>query len=144
MFFYKLRNMLNRMFYGRQGIDKLNYFLLIVYCVLALFNMFVLKINGRIMLYKIIQLILILLFVLIVFRAFSRNLTARRKENAKFLALVPTASAYFRLQKEKFRNRKTHVYKKCPHCCANIKLPRKKGNHTVCCPKCHRDFGVKI
>lgn len=144
MFFYRLRNTLNRMFYGRNGIDKLNTFLLVLYCILAVFNMFVLKINGRTLLYIIIQLILVLLCILILFRAFSRKISARRRENYKYLSIKTNFFSYFSLCREKFRNRKTHVYKKCPHCRANIKLPRKKGSHTVCCPKCRIDFKVKI
>lgn len=144
MFFYKLRQALSRMFYGRQGIDNLNIMLLCVYVFLAILNMFVLRINGVVAAYRIIQLILITLFLVIVFRAFSRNIYKRQAENNKYLSIKNRFIAFFKLQGEKRRNRKTNVYKRCPNCKAVIKLPRKKGKHTVCCPRCKNDFKVKI
>ena len=51
---------------------------------------------------------------------------------------------FFNLQKREFADRKTHRYRTCPHCKATVRLRYKKGNHTVCCPKCRKDFNVKI
>jgi hypothetical protein len=31
----------------------------------------------------------------------------------------------------------------CPHCKANLRLPRKKGKHSVVCPRCKERFEVK-
>ena len=72
-------------------------------------------------------------------RLFSRNMSARQKENLAFLNLknkiVFTARGLF--------DRK-RAYRVCPHCKAQLRLPRKKGIHTVSCPRCHKDFKVKI
>ena len=35
------------------------------------------------------------------------------------------------------------MYKKCPKCKQKIRLPLKKGEHTVKCPKCGNRFDVK-
>ena len=74
-----------------------------------------------------------------IFRMFSRNIAARQKENAAFLKMKNQVVFAFR----RLFDRK-HAYRTCPHCKAQLRLPRKKGVHTVGCPKCHRDFKVKI
>ena len=48
-----------------------------------------------------------------------------------------------KIGKRKLTDRE-HVYKKCPHCRAQLRLPRKKGEHDVCCPRCKVTFSVKI
>ena len=35
------------------------------------------------------------------------------------------------------------MYKKCPNCKQKIRLPLKKGKHTVKCPNCSYKFEVK-
>lgn len=74
-----------------------------------------------------------------IFRMFSRNIAARQKENMIFLGLKNKVTFAFK----RLFDRK-HAYRTCPHCKAQLRLPRKKGVHTVGCPKCHKDFKVKI
>ena len=78
------------------------------------------------------------------FRMFSRKIYKRRAENEKFLKIWNPIKNKFRLMKNKRRDRKTHVYKKCPKCKAVLRLPKQKGKHTVRCPKCSERFDVKI
>ncbi|MGM9680894.1 MAG: hypothetical protein ACI3XR_05260 [Eubacteriales bacterium] len=47
-------------------------------------------------------------------------------------------------KKVKLPRDKDHVYRTCPMCLANIRLPKKKGEHRVRCPKCNNLFEVKI
>ena len=54
----------------------------------------------------------------------------------KNLAAELGIKGFFVLRKNKFRDRKTHVYRKCPHCKAQIRLPKVKGEHKCACPKC--------
>ena len=74
--------------------------------------------------------------ICIFFRTMSRNIAKRRAENQKFCN-------FFKLRKNKFRDRKTHVYRKCPSCKAVLRLPKAKGKHTVSCPKCKNKFSVR-
>ncbi|MBR5783485.1 MAG: hypothetical protein IKY33_04620 [Clostridia bacterium] len=74
-----------------------------------------------------------------IFRMFSRNIAARQKENAVFLSLRRKIALPFKAMLDR-----KHAYRTCPHCKATVRLPRKKGRHTVCCPKCREDFKVKI
>lgn len=77
-----------------------------------------------------------LLIVTMLCRMFSRNIAKRRRENEKFCG-------FFKLWKNKIRDRKTHVYRKCPSCKAVLRLPKAKGKHTVVCPRCKNRFEVR-
>ena len=88
-----------------------------------------------------------------IFRMFSGNKTARSRENALYLKCKAKTAAFFRinkikswfrLQKNKWRDRKTHIYKKCPYCKKMLRLPKVKGMHSVSCPVCRKKFDIKI
>ena len=49
-----------------------------------------------------------------------------------------------KLRKKKWAYRKTHIYRKCPNCKAEIRLPKKKGKHVCTCPRCKKDFDVIV
>ena len=74
----------------------------------------------------------------------SRNIVARSRENRRFLSIKNGIKKFFWLRKQMWKDRKTHVYKKCPHCKSVLRLPRRKGDHGVTCPKCKKVFRVKI
>ena len=132
----KFRDRMIRFFYGRNGNDALNRLVFWVYFALLIVNLFLHS--------TAIWLIELVLVTLYLFRCFSRNLYRRQAENRKFLSIIRKFTAFFKLQKNKFRDRKTHVFRKCPHCRAVLRLPKKKGRHSVNCPQCRRSFGVKI
>ena len=82
------------------------------------------------------------LFIYAMFRFFSRNVIKRRAENQAFRRFWKK----FRIggPKDWKKSDEAHVYKRCPHCDAQLRLPRSKGKHTVCCPRCKEHFSVKI
>lgn len=121
---------------GRYGVDRLYYFLLAVCLVLIVINIFV---NSYI-----ISLTETLLFAFAIYRVFSKNIYKRQQENAKFSKIAEKIKSFIKLQKCKKRDRKTHVYRKCPICKNNLRLPKEKGSHTVICPCCKNRFDVKI
>ena len=125
-----------RFMYGRNGNDKLNRALFWVYFILLLAN-----IIFKSTVLWILELLLVILYM---FRFLSRNIYRRQKENRAFLKVWNKVSGFFKLQKNKLRDRKTHVYRKCSHCRATLRLPKKKGKHTVRCPKCNQTFSVNI
>ena len=134
-----MREKIARFFYGRYityGFDRLSYVLFVVCLVISLLNLFI----GSILL----QFLETALFVYAVIRLFSKNIYARQKENRKAVEITDRFLNFFKLYKRKFDERKTHVYKTCPNCKANLRLPRRKGQHTVKCPKCKTDFSVNI
>ncbi len=122
--------------YGRYGNDQLNNALLILYLIIAVVNAIIPNFALSILMLAVI----ITVFV----RMMSRNIYRRRAENQKFLKIWNPVKSWFKFQKDKFRDRKTHAYRKCPDCKAILRLPRKPGGHTVVCPKCKKRFDVKI
>lgn len=134
----KFKNGMYRFFSGRYGSDTLNKTLLWVYVVVVLLYS-ILSIFWRTMPGAFSAVYLVLTFALIVviiWRMFSRKIDKRRRANEAFCG-------FFRLRRNKFRDRKTHVYRKCPKCCAVLRLPKAKGKHTVVCPRCKNRFEVR-
>ena len=125
-----------RMMAGRNGTDSLNNFNTIVALIITLVNVFFHSI--------LLTLTATTLFIVSIWRSFSRDLRARQKENMRFLKAVKGLNGRFKLMRNKIRDRKTHVYKKCTKCKAVLRLPKKKGHHTVVCPKCGERFEVNV
>ena len=131
--------------YGRYGTDtlsKVNLWaytgVLILYTVLRIVFAFALK--GNTLAPTILSICYIVisaaLVSLLFFRMFSKNIVKRRAENEKFCG-------FFKLRRNMFRDRKTHVYRKCPKCKAVLRLPKSRGKHTVVCPRCKERFEVR-
>jgi LSD1 subclass zinc finger protein len=138
MFFgrFGFREKIARFMYGRCGYDDLSRFLMGVCLVLLVANLFLELFT--------IAVIEMALLVYTTFRVMSKNLVKRNAENAKYMALKRKFDSKFKLIKNKHRDRKTHVYHKCPHCKNTLRLPRIKGAHTVNCPCCHTKFEMKV
>ena len=132
----RFRERIARFMYGRYGNDRLNNFILIVVVVLIVTNLFV----NSLVLY----ILYMILWIVSFWRMLSRNVQKRRAENERFLRIWNPIKNDLKLIKNKRRDRKTHVYKKCPECKAVLRLPKQKGKHTVKCPKCAERFEVKI
>lgn len=130
----KFKSWLIRFMAGRYGADQLNRTLLWVYFALAIASFFFAPL---------ILLSTVLMFWMM-FRIFSRNIGKRYAENQKYLRFTGKIKNWFRLKGRKWKERKTHRYRRCPHCRATLRLPYKKGKHQVCCPKCRKNFEVKI
>lgn len=122
--------------YGRYGTDTLGNVLLIAYFVILVLHTFIGFFWGNVWVDAAIWLITSALAVTVIWRMFSRKIAKRRQENEKFCG-------FFRLIRNKIRDRKTHVYRKCPECGAVLRLPRAKGKHNVVCPRCKKKFKVK-
>ena len=134
-----LRERIWQFMQGRNGVDAL-YNCQILVSVIILIISFFLK--------GIPELIACLLYCIVfssaVYRYFSKNLYKRRKENADFLRSIKGIKAFFRLQRDRIRDRKTHVYRRGKACKSVIRLPKKPGKHRVCCPCCSNRFDVYI
>ena len=118
----------------RYGRDELYKFLLLICFVLLVINTFVSN--------NIIRLFEVLLIVIIFYRYMSKNIKLRKKENDKYLEIKDKIIKLFDYNKKKYKDRNTHMYKKCPKCKQKIRLPLKKGKHTVKCPNCGNRFDV--
>ena len=119
----------------RYGTDKLNNFIFICAAVISIINIFL-----RLYL---IQILVYLLIFYAFLRILSRNIDARRRENRWFCDKIN----FLIKQKEIYEQRradKFHVYKKCPQCKAILRLPHRIGTHTTVCPRCNKEFKVKV
>ncbi len=142
---------LSRFMQGRYGTDDLNKALFILWLIINIINTVFIKSMW-------VSIFIALIAVLIIFRSLSRNIYSRQKENqnylyyfskvkpylAKIKPLAKKVADWFKLQMRKFKDRKTHRYIKCPYCKAVIRVPFRKGKHTVLCPRCTVDFKTNI
>lgn len=120
---------------GRYGRDKLNDTLLILAIVMSVANIF--------LRFLVLQLVVYVVTGIAIFRMFSRNIEARRRENSKFLSLFSTLKRKKQISAQR-RADKTHIYRKCPNCKAVLRLPYRVGKHTTACPKCSNEFTVRV
>jgi len=136
----RFRDRLARFFYGRYGTDALYYFLFGVYFVLWGALLFI----GIPPVRLILSILQNCVFVWMIFRVFSRNTYKRRQENEAFLGFFKTIKNFFILTKNRIRDVKGFRYRKCTHCKAMLRLPKRKGEHPVICPRCKKRFIAKI
>ncbi len=158
-------NWLRNFMYGRYGMDKLNFVLLIAGVVINLLISFVGRLFIWIMygwMYTIIWLIGILPLLLAVYRALSRNIPARQKELYRYQRFEQWVKRLFGRDKnnsygnpgyrnsstvytsgKEVKDRKNYKYFKCPSCQQKIRVPKGRGKIRIHCPKCGRDFEKK-
>ncbi|MBQ7921514.1 MAG: hypothetical protein IJ325_02925 [Clostridia bacterium] len=131
-FRYKLATFMH----GRYGIDQLYYGLLVTYVIFIILNIiFPSFIWGILMTASLVYAL---------FRMFSKNIAARQRENRVFLKLWNPLKTELVLCKDRCKDFRTARYRHCKHCRAIIKLPKKRGKHTVICPCCKERFSVRI
>lgn len=122
--------------YGRYGSDSLNKALLWTYAVMLLVHMILSLFIESAWYYFIYTVLSWSLVIFIFYRMMSKKIAKRRRENERFVS-------FFKLLKNRFKDRKTHVYRKCPKCGAVLRLPKSRGKHNVVCPRCKHRFEVK-
>lgn len=129
--------MIERIFYGRNGIDK--------------FSLFLFAIGLVFLPYKYTWLFSILIICYALFRCFSKNTPKRQAELWKFQSVICSMGRYivnhtvglrkfFSMQALKWKNRKYTVYFKCPKCKKVLSLPRNRGKLSVTCTVCGHNF----
>ena len=130
-----LQNMGRKMqtaMYGRYGFDELSQVLslLALACVIA----------GLFVDTGILSTIALVLYFYSIFRMYSKNIPKRRKELDAYYRLTNPVKSWFRLQKRKFAERRTHRYFRCSHCKTSLRVPRGKGKIKIRCPKCSTEI----
>ncbi len=120
---------------GRQGPDDLALFCTNLAFVIVIVNLF-----ARVSWLGWIALVLI---VYAVFRLQSKNLSARAKENEKFLVTLGPARRWVQNPKAALEETKKYKHVKCADCGQKVRVPRGKGKLRVTCPKCKKKFEVK-
>lgn len=113
---------------GRYGTDGLSNFLMAVGIVLVLLSV----IPGL----DVLSWFALAVLVAALVRSFSKNITARSKENETFERVTEKPRRWLSLRRKMWENRKTTCYFKCKGCGAVLTVPRGKGTLRVVCPKC--------
>ncbi len=126
-----------RFMYGRNGADQLCWALLIAELALSLLSALVRNQYFSVFAHYASM----ILSVYLIFRLFSRNLTKRRAENAKFMRWWSPKQSALRASKAR-RADKAHKYVKCG-CGAWCRVPRGVGTVELKCPKCGKTRIVK-
>ena len=134
-FLQKLRESMNRMMAGRHGADEFSLALLILGLVLSIMSSFVRS--------GVLSLISLVLYIYSIYRMFSRNHQKRYAENQKYLSVWNRSTASIRQFFVRTKNMRKYKYFKCPECHSRLRLPRKVGEVTVTCGKCHHAFRQK-
>lgn len=137
-FRYRLMQLMS----GRYGLDGLSFALMITSMAISFVNL-ILRRFAPFAVVATIQFLVYALMFYVIFRTFSRNIYARRRENDFFNNKIN----FIKRKRDLYRQRKNdqcHVYKKCPSCKAILRLPRRVGKHTTVCPKCSKEFKVTV
>ena len=133
---YKIKMAIIRFMNGRYGNDSLGRAAFVIYFALFIINLFV-----RSWIIYAFELLTVFLYA---FRFLSRNTVKRQSENYKYLQIKSKIKKKFLLIKNRFKYRKTHVYRKCPKCRAVLRFPKRKGEISCTCPKCQSKIRFKV
>lgn len=139
--FSNLSNTMQSWMYGRYGYDELNRFLTLGGLVLLMISMSVTGYSSTAS--SVISWLAIAMYVLSVYRTYSRNISKRQQERAAYLRRTEPVRAWFRLQKNKFADRKTHRYFKCKQCKTVLRVPKGKGKIMIHCRNCGAELVKK-
>ncbi len=134
-FIQKARSWLQKIMAGRRGADELSLALLVFGLILTFGSSF----TGIGLLY----LAGLVSYGLSIFRMFSRNIEKRYAENVRFTAFWRKATGAVKQFFNRMKNMRSYKYFKCPQCHSRLRLPRKVGEVTVTCGKCHHAFKQK-
>lgn len=124
-------NWLRRFMSGRYGMDQLNLFLLCTALALEVVQIFA---GG------VFSLLAWIPLGWEIYRLFSRNIAARRAENAKFLQVTAGIRRWFTNIRRRAADAKTHRVFRCPSCGQQVRVPRNLGRLSITCPKCSTKF----
>lgn len=122
---YKLK----AFFSGRNGFDALSLTVLWASVILLIGSSFI----SIPWLYYVLYFIALAGFIYAYFRAMSRNLEKSQAENARLVNSV-------NLVKQRWKQRKTHKFYKCPKCRTVLRVPKGKGKIHITCRCCGERF----
>lgn len=141
-FMYKIRCAIARFMYGRNGTDHLGMATLALYVLIMLLQSIVMLFFPNEIVATVFSIVIYVLCFIMLFRIFSKNLTKRRAENARFLKWwTPKQTALTAANNR--RRDKEHRYFKCAGCGAYCRVPRGKGKIEITCPRCRRTISGK-
>ena len=130
-----MRQALARFMMGRHGADNLGMFTLLTGLVCSLLGSF-----TRV---GILSVIGLALYIITLFRMFSRNHEKRVAENRKYIELTSGWKTKFRQFTRRMKNRRDYRYFKCPNCKVLLRMKRGSGEKDITCVRCGHQFRQK-
>ena len=124
--FRKIGDALRRFMAGRYGSDQLGRWLLGLAVVLIILGMIGNRTGSTVL--AGLSLLAYVPLIWSIFRMYSRNIEARRRENAALQRFLT-----------RLRDR-DHRYYHCPKCRQTVRVPRGRGRINIRCPKCGEQF----
>lgn len=125
------RNMMfkfQRFMIGRYGFDELGKFTsiaaIVMYGISTVFR------------FGVLYLVSTALIIWTYYRFFSKNISKRRSELAKYLKLKNKMMGNVRLKKQMWRERNVYKYFTCPKCKSVWRFPKGKGKIEITCRTC--------
>ena len=134
-FFQRMRQALARFMMGRHGADNLGMFTLLTGLVCSLLGSFTLV--------GILSVIGLALYIITLFRMFSRNHEKRVAENRKYIELTSGWKTKIRQFTRRMKNRRDYRYFKCPNCKVLLRMKRGSGEKDITCVRCGHQFRQK-
>lgn len=134
-----MKERFKRFMAGRYGGDQLSRFISIAALVLVVAAM-ITNAAGASLAGTILWWLGLAAMIYCYVRMFSRNVSKRYQENAKYLAIKGKITGWFRKKVSRVKQCKTHRFFKCPKCGQTVRTPKGKGTLRITCPKCGEVF----
>ena len=141
-FFRRLGNAFAQFMYGRNGVDQLNQAVLYLYLILCVLRAIAAAFFRSRPAVRIFDCATLFLFIVILFRMFSKNLPRRRAENQKWVNFWYRCKSRRSGAKAR-RADKEHKYFTCKRCKTICRVPAGKGKIVITCPKCGAQINAK-
>ena len=142
-FLRKIGDAIVRFMYGRNGMDQLNTVLLWGSVAVILVSSLISGISDTAAVVgAVIYYLGMAMWVVSLFRMFSKNLYKRREENSKWLRFWWKLKNAGKGAKERHAD-KDHKYFTCKKCKAICRVPVGKGKIVITCPKCGNQIQAK-
>lgn len=129
---HEWRKRLEQFMMGRYGVDSFSHFINACVLVLLIFQLF-LRRRG-------LYFFILLLLAYNYFRIFSRNRSARYRENERYKKYQFRLMKYWKDWKVKAKELKMYRIYRCPGCGQKLRIPRGRGKVQIRCPKCRTEF----
>lgn len=135
--------------YGRYGVDKLTFFLILLNFLLNGIGSFM---RNRVA-YFVFYFLALAVFGFAMFRVLSKNIEQRRREGewfdrilfrTDFTGHMRNFRRWCKRQSLRIKFFKTHRFRVCPYCKENLRLSKKRGKREITCPKCGNRFTIHI
>ena len=127
---------------GRYGADALGRFLSVSGCVIMLLAVIFRSVWNGILSNLFVSLALLCL-ILCYGRVLSRNISARQKENDRYLQKEHAVYDWLALKRDCFVQRRDYAFFRCPGCGRTVRVPKGKGRIRITCRHCGFSFEKK-